>query len=117
MALNSTSFAKGDPRINRSGKPRFDAHVRQWLDANTQEALTKLWELCGSEDDDVRLRALTVMLKKMLPDLKSVERTGDAANKALPDGLTLEMLTLVATQRKRLEAEVEAEAAVESDEH
>lgn len=60
---------------NPKGRPPFDRKVRDYLDGHTRKALVRLWRLTASAKEEVALGALTVFLRKCLPDLKQIDRT------------------------------------------
>ncbi len=103
------TFATGDVRINRSGRPKLDREVRQYIDDHLPKAMRRLWRLCCHSDPYVALGALTLFLKKGMPDLKPAEKQrsapGDAPEAAAPSA---DVVTQLASLHKKLVKQVEA---------
>lgn len=75
----STSWGPGKS-MNPGGRPTENRHAVQLLREGTPEAVAELMRLALKDKDHrVRLGALTVWLRKVVPDLASVEMSG-------PDG-------------------------------
>lgn len=69
-------FTKGRSG-NPGGRPALPDDVKEALRSRTLEAVEELWKLCTrARDPKVRLAALTIWLRKVVPDATSVEMSG-----------------------------------------
>ena len=71
MAISSTTFKKGQVTNPKGRAPKTDAQreADAILRAGSPKAAQKLLELCGSEDDELALKAATALLKMTNGDM------------------------------------------------
>lgn len=69
-------FEKGDPRINRSGRPKTDPEVLAALQLGNMQALRRLWKLMHSSNERISLTATLGWLLKTVPNAEKLELTG-----------------------------------------
>lgn len=71
MATSSTTFKKGQVTNPKGRAPKTDAQreADAILRAGSPRAALKLLELCGSEDDELALKAATALLKMTNGDM------------------------------------------------
>lgn len=96
MAISSTSFVKGDPRINRKGRsPNADKDLlRKALEAEGLKRGKPFWDkVAEAAYDDKGLMA--AICKKFVPDMSSTEHSGELHVTEMPtvklDGQNLEI--------------------------
>lgn len=103
------TFTAGDVRINRGGRPKLDREVREYIDSHLPRAMRRLWRLCCHSDPYVALGALTLFLKKGIPDLKPAEKlSGAATDSADASTPSADVVTQLASLHKKLAKQVEA---------
>ena len=71
MAISSTTFKKGQVTNPKGRAPKTDAQreADAILRAGSPKAAQKLLELCGSDDDELALKAATALLKMTNGDM------------------------------------------------